>query len=721
MSIATKLQTVYDGVEDVRDALQELDPTLGRGTIDTLGDDIRSLITGGGYGFQVYGDVRTEEDGEEPGTTDYVYTKSLILDSTLVANGEDINTDVIDGIGELDGDMVDISGGKVQIPLNTGVVLTVDPSKTYVKFRDPVVESIVLTNWGVDGKITLAQVRAITTTGSYFQGSSIVTFNELKWFDGLTLVNFTNCTNLTEIKLPRITSFGSNQNVFTGCTSLAHLEIPDSFTNLGIGNSGSNGIFKNTNIEELIIPNSVTSIATATLADMPELKRIVWGDNLPFPKQSNSSYPDCYFYNCPKLEKIENLPVSLNTTNTRFNFKLDAALDFTNILPLVLQLTDAQLANNFEMLSSTNIFDYAPNGIAVFDGLRENTSNNALAYCFASNSEAGFILSFPNWTVNPSVQRASRVGKVIFSDSVTSMGNFANVCNASEYILPCTTPPTLSGSLALQEQARIYVPEASLSSYQSATYWSAVSNKIKAYRDPSLATFCSIPAAAPVPTNYTKVQYISNIDGEGTKNCQISNLGYIPKQYSQVLFDFEHKFLQTTSNSEAYACLISTPDDNYKDFRITIFADDNDPKIFRLGHTNNRMGLPNKQVYYFNSHVTGEAFGNRSVMKFSHKFMEYHGLVHQVDETTGDSTETLMLLRYNNNNNMTSRQVKIYRLCFFEPVANAADYDDPANYEIVRDYIPAMRNSDGVYGLYERLTDTFYPSTKSPFSGPAYE
>ena len=101
--------------------------------------------------------------------------------------------------------------------------------------------------------------------------------------------------------------------------------------------------------------------------------------------------------------------------------------------------------------------------------------------------------------------------------------------------------------------------------------------------------------------------------------------------------------------------------------------------------------------------------------------MEYHGLVHQVDENTADSTQNLSLLRYNNNETI-GRQIKIYRLCIFEPIANAADYDDPANYEIVRDYIPVMRNSDEVFGLYERLTDNFYSSTTSyPFSGPDYE
>lgn len=89
MPIADKLQTVYDGIEDVRDAIQVVDTNLGRGTIDTLGDDIRFLTSGGsGYGVKVYGDVRTETDGDEPGTTDYVYSKTLIFDGGIIAGAE---------------------------------------------------------------------------------------------------------------------------------------------------------------------------------------------------------------------------------------------------------------------------------------------------------------------------------------------------------------------------------------------------------------------------------------------------------------------------------------------------------------------------------------------------------------------------------------------------------------------------------------------------------
>ena len=745
MSIATKLQTVYDGVEDVRDALQEIDINLGRGTIDTLGDDIRTLSAGGaGYGFKVYGDVRSEEEVEveDPDThetsteTEYTYTRSLILDSVLAAQGDDLNTDVIDGIGELDGDMVDLPAGKVQIPLNTGVKLEVEASKVFVKFRDPLVEDIVLSHWGTDGKITLAQVRAITKLGTYFQNTAIETFDELKWFDGLDYTSqsggdssnyaFSGCSSLTSIKLPRVQSLGISP--FYGCASLTHIELPDTLTDLGRTYAYQRGYFGGTLIEELIIPASVTMLSTDAFRDMPELKRLVWGSNLPFPKQSNSNYPKLEFLNCPKLERIENLPDTFNAVNTKVTLDGNVKLDFTNILPLLTQITDSQLENNLAIFGSdTKAFDYATNGFIEFPELESNSSNLALATSFTSGSEYGFTASFPNWTVNPSFQRFYRVGKIIMSDSVTSLGNFASNCDAEEIILPTTTPPTLSTTPSLIEQARIFVPASSLSSYIADSTWSQVSSKIKAYIDPSTAQFCSIPSVAPVPSDYTKVDYISNIDGDGNKNCQISNIGYVPKRYSQYLFDFAHKHVRDVQYTYDYSVLFGSGSGYANDLCIVLDSRDTVPRIYRPRSINeqtrpNPMGITLHQRWSFNSNVTGEKFGQRSTLKLSYKWIEYHGLRHQVDENTGDASENLALLRYNNNENI-GRQIKIYRFCIFEPVANAADYDDPANYEIVRDYVPAMRNSDGKFGLYERLTDTFYTSTRSdsPFSGPAYE
>lgn len=745
MSIAEKLQTVYDGVEDVRDALQEIDINLGRGTVDTLGDDIRTLSAGGtGYGFKVYGDVRTEEEVEveDPDThetsteTEYTYTRSLILDSVLAAKGDDLNTDVIDGIGELDGDMVDIAGGLVQIPLNTGVVITVDPAKVYVKFRDPIVEDIVLSHWGTDGKITLAQVRAITNLSTYFKNTAIETFNEFKWFDGITSTGrdhtFQNCTSLVEVKLPRVA--GIDQCAFHGCTSLAHITIPDSFTQIGNGYTYQSGFFQGTAIEEIVIPDSVTLTSTDAFLGMPNLKKIVLGEGFRFPGSTSTS-EWVLFADNPELENIENFPVEWNPacTNKLLSgyFSNCPKLVFTpNMLSLIQQIEG--FAGNAHFFVGTKIYDFAPNATLIFPNITANPTKNQWSYKFMSNlSEGGYVVQFPNWTEYPAACYIGNAGKVVFSDNVTVMARFAQGSGAvPEFILPTATPPTLEyeGDPTGDSVSRIYVPANSLTAYQAAENWSLFANKIKAYKDPSTAaaTFCSIPDVAPIPVDYTKVHYISNIDGDGIKNCQISNLGYMPKRYSQILLDFEHEVLSNASGTD-YAIILYAGGPYY-DFCVKFSSDagDRNPYIYRQTSVNanypNPMGLTLHQKWYYNSHITNESYGQRSTLKFNYHWTEYHGLAHQVDEVSGDATSNLALLRHGNNL-AQNRKIKIYRLCMFEPVTEFTDVDDPSQYEIVRDYVPAMRNSDGVYGLYERLTETFYPSTitAAQFSGPAYE
>ena len=135
-----------------------------------------------------------------------------------------------------------------------------------------------MTNWGTDGKITLSAVRAITSLSTYFRGTAIETFNEFKWFDGLNynpgagantendMYPFSGCTSLREIKLPRVHSLGNG--AFCNCSSLTSIIIPDSFTDLGKGYSYSNPYFKNTQIEELVIPASVTETSMDCFSNM---------------------------------------------------------------------------------------------------------------------------------------------------------------------------------------------------------------------------------------------------------------------------------------------------------------------------------------------------------------------------------------------------------------------------------------------------------------------
>ena len=104
-----------------------------------------------------------------------------------------------------------------------------DSGLTYVSnnidFEDSNVKSICVTNWDTDGdgELSYDEAAAVTSLSTYFRrNTSIQSFNELVYFEGLTSIDyaaFIGCTALEEIMLPStISSIGGN--AFGGCTSL---------------------------------------------------------------------------------------------------------------------------------------------------------------------------------------------------------------------------------------------------------------------------------------------------------------------------------------------------------------------------------------------------------------------------------------------------------------------------------------------------------------------
>lgn len=102
---------------------------------------------------------------------------------------------------------------------------------TEIEFKDTEVRNICITNWDTnnDGKLEMSEAAAVSSLGYVFSNNNeIVTFDELKFFTGLTSLYssaFSNCTELEKITLPeKLTSIGSN--AFSGCSSLTSVTLP---------------------------------------------------------------------------------------------------------------------------------------------------------------------------------------------------------------------------------------------------------------------------------------------------------------------------------------------------------------------------------------------------------------------------------------------------------------------------------------------------------------
>ena len=193
-----------------------------------------------------------------------------------------------------------VSGGPVQV----------------IEFADAEVKRICVENWGGDdggtaavstrvsgkaiegiaGEMTYRQAADVKIVNAEFAGNTLIeTFDELRFFTGLLRLGtgrggaFCNCTNLRSVILPE---------------SLEKIGPSDGYTY-------SNGVFKNTAIESISIPDKVTIISDQAFYGCSKLKFVRWGSSLKYP--AHSRYWSSTFNGCTLLEHIDNWPSNVTT------------------------------------------------------------------------------------------------------------------------------------------------------------------------------------------------------------------------------------------------------------------------------------------------------------------------------------------------------------------------------------------------------------------------
>ena len=117
----------------------------------------------------------------------------------------------------------------------------------YMKFQDPEVLRVLLTNGVGDGVgVTTEQVKAVTSIGAWFsQNTAIETFDEFEKFTGVTSLIDGSYIGGTDVY----------QGAFRACSSLSSINLPNSIKRIGLGSFASC-----VNLVNIYIPNSVTDI-----------------------------------------------------------------------------------------------------------------------------------------------------------------------------------------------------------------------------------------------------------------------------------------------------------------------------------------------------------------------------------------------------------------------------------------------------------------------------
>lgn len=140
----------------------------------------------------------------------------------------------------------------------------------YIRFADPVVQEICATNWG-DGAgtgITKEQAAALTSLSDKFQGNTaIVTFQEAKYFTGLTTLDFAFSASSIETLI--LDFEGNNANTINvssicyNCPNLTKVVIRNAKIQFGGGSNWTQGAFHNCPLlTEIVLENCDTSPST---------------------------------------------------------------------------------------------------------------------------------------------------------------------------------------------------------------------------------------------------------------------------------------------------------------------------------------------------------------------------------------------------------------------------------------------------------------------------
>ena len=169
----------------------------------------------------------------------------------------------------------------VYFNLTDGTMITLPKhDKGDIQFDDLHVKITCCKNWDTnnDGELSYAEAAAVKTIGEVFRdNTNIITFNELKYFTGLTEIPahaFRDCSALCSVVLPKnIQAIGGH--VFDGCTELMFISMPSSLTSIG-----DYSFLDCTSLTNVVIPDSVIEINETAFGRCYYLKSVVIGNSV---------------------------------------------------------------------------------------------------------------------------------------------------------------------------------------------------------------------------------------------------------------------------------------------------------------------------------------------------------------------------------------------------------------------------------------------------------
>ncbi len=313
-----------------------------------------------------------------------------------------------------------------------------------IQFADPEVKRICVENWDDDGdgELDRDEAASVTSLGTVFRNTGIVSFDELAYFMNLESIPeeaFRNCSGLTSITLPesivRIEDYA-----FFDCP-LESVVIPTSVTNIG------GWAFHNAQISSLIIPDSVQSIGPSAFALCHFISSIHLGNAVT--NLGENAFGDIY-----ALEAI-----TVGNENPKYDSRNNCnAIIETDSNTLVLGSNNTIIPDSVTRIGNSAFHGHNITSIIIPDSV---TSIGVGAFYDASLSS------------------------VVIPESVTRIEDYAFMGCASltSITVLAITPPVL-GSIAFDDHFDlysylIYVPSESVSTYKNTEGWIGYADRIQ--------------------------------------------------------------------------------------------------------------------------------------------------------------------------------------------------------------------------------------------------
>lgn len=278
--------------------------------------------------------------------------------------------------------------------------------------------------------------------GSCFYGCTAL--NTINFPIALTTVEsraFYNCTSLVidDLSLPNLESLG--QNAFYG-VSIKKISNLGKITALPSGSETSKNFGRQDVLEEVVLPDTLLDITSYSFFKYTALKKVVF-PNVPF-RLSNGHH----FNGCTTLSVVENLENATRIGDASFTGNIPASFDSLN-LPYCTYVGRHGLHFNIKKLILGSIQSI---------GSRANSSDNTYG-------------------------KMSTLEHIECGDTLTDIGSYGlnGYSKLQQIILHSSTPPTLASTSAFNNtnNCPIYVPDASVEAYKTATNWNSYADRIK--------------------------------------------------------------------------------------------------------------------------------------------------------------------------------------------------------------------------------------------------